>query len=81
VTLDFFDWVDDTVGAPVIQFDYLRGTRTVAADLATLVALVEAGRLHPELDRIRDWTDTAAAIDDLRHRRIRGNLVLTVGTA
>jgi NADPH2:quinone reductase len=37
-----------------------------------------AGRLHPEIGRVADWADTAAALNDLGQRRIRGNAVLTV---
>lgn len=77
VTLDFFDWVDDTAGAPIIQFHYLTSDRPLRRDLATLVDLTARGRLHPELDRVRPVAEAAAAIDDLRQRRIRGNLVLT----
>ena len=52
-------------------------TRTVR-DLAILVRLVAAWRLHPEIGRIADWADTAATLTDLRQRCIGGNAVLTV---
>jgi hypothetical protein len=47
-------------------------------DLATLVRLVEKGRLHPELGRIDDWSATTEVLEDLRDRRIRGNAVLSI---
>ena len=78
VTLDFFAWVDDTVGAPIRQFDYTRSDRTDGEDLATLVRLVDQGRLHPEIGVVRAWDDTADVINDIRGRRLRGNAVLTV---
>jgi NADPH:quinone reductase-like Zn-dependent oxidoreductase len=77
ITVDFFDWVDNTVGAPIVQFDYMRSDRSVAADLATLVRLVAQDRLHPEIGTLLSWDDTAQVIDELRARRVRGNAVLT----
>jgi NADPH:quinone reductase-like Zn-dependent oxidoreductase len=77
VTIDFFDWVDGTAAAPIEQFDYTCGGAD-GPDLATLVALVAAGRLHPEIDGVRPWQQTAAVIADLRGRRVRGNAVLTI---
>lgn len=78
VTLDFFDWIDGTVGAQIRQFDYTRSDRSDGADLATLVRLVAEGRLHPEIGSVRPWTATARVIDDIRGRRLRGNAVLTI---
>jgi NADPH2:quinone reductase len=42
------------------------------------VRLMATGRLHPEVGRIADWSETAVVLDELRDRRIRGNAVLTV---
>lgn len=50
-------------------------------DLAILVRLVAAGRVHPEIGRVADWADTASALTDLRQRRIRGNTVRTISWA
>ena len=77
VTIDFFDWVDGTAAAPIVQFDYTRGGAD-GPDLRTLVALVAAGRLHPEIGSVRPWHHTADSIADLRARRVRGNAVLTL---
>jgi NADPH:quinone reductase-like Zn-dependent oxidoreductase len=78
ITVDFFDWVDNTVGAPIVQFDYMRSDHTVTEDLATLVRLVAQDRLHPEIGTLLTWDHTAQVIDDLRRRLVRGNAVLTL---
>ena len=78
VTLDFFAWVDGTVGAPIRQFDYTRSDRADGEDLAALVGLVQHRRLHPEIGAVRPWDATADVIDDIRGRRLRGNAVLTL---
>jgi len=78
VTLDFFDWIDDTVGAPIVPFDHTRSDRPDAEDLATLVRLVATGRLHPEIGVELPWEHTGRILDDLRGRRLRGNAVLTL---
>jgi NADPH:quinone reductase-like Zn-dependent oxidoreductase len=52
---------------------------TEAEDLATLVRLVAAGRLHPEIGRVDDWSRTGEAITALLNREVRGNIVLTIG--
>ena len=43
--------------------------------------LVDSGRLHPELGFVADWTDTAAALADLRERRVRGKAVLCISNS
>jgi NADPH:quinone reductase len=78
ITVDFFDWVDGTIGAPITQFVHTESDRPQAADLATLVRLVAGGRLHPEIGTRLPWEHTAQVIDDLRGRRLRGNAVLTL---
>lgn len=47
-------------------------------DLATLVDLVAAGRLHPEIGETADWVDTPRVLAAVRDRRVRGNAILTV---
>jgi NADPH:quinone reductase len=59
----FPNWVSDTPDAQ---------------DLATLVRLTAAGRLHAEIGRAADWTETPIVLDELYRRRIRGNAVLTI---
>ena len=60
------------------QFSYWDFPASYGEDLAILVRLAAAGRLHPEIGRIADWADTAAVLTDLRQRRIRGNAILTI---
>lgn len=74
--VDFFEWVDGTAAAPIIQFHYETSDRPLRRDLATLVALCVADKLHPVLDRVRPAAEAAAAIEDLRQRRILGNLTM-----
>jgi NADPH2:quinone reductase len=78
VTIDFFDWIDGTVGAPITPFDHARSDLTDAEDLATLVRMVAAGQLHPAIGTVLPWEQTAQVIDDIRERRLRGNAVLRV---
>ena len=81
VALDFFSFFGGPNEARIRHFDYTRSELSYGRDLATLVRLVADGRLHPEIDEVRDWSRTGEAIADLRGRRIRGNAVLTVGAA
>ena len=69
VTLDFFDWVDGTVGAPIRQFDYTRSDRADGEDLAALVGLVEQGGCIPRsvgsaVGRDRATSSTTSAAGD-----------------
>jgi NADPH:quinone reductase len=77
-TIDFFDWIDGTAGAPVVAFDYQRRDFAEDGDLATLVRLTAAGRLHPEIGALLPWERTPDVIDAIRERRLRGNAVLTL---
>ena len=65
--------------ASIELFIYWRTGASDADDLATLVRLVAAGHLHPEIGLVADWHETADALIALRERRVRGNAVLTVG--
>ncbi|MFD8568828.1 zinc-binding dehydrogenase [Streptomyces sp. NPDC059639] len=79
VALDFFSFFQGPNQARIAHFDYTTSDATYSQDLSVLVRLVAAGRLHPEIGTVRDWTRTADVITDLCGRRIRGNAVLTVG--
>lgn len=79
VTLNFFDFFKGPNQARIMHFDYTTSDATYGQDLAALVRLVAAGRLHPEIGTVRDWRRTPDVITDLRGRNIRGNAVLTVG--
>ena len=60
------------------RFGYQPPGSSDAADLATLVRLVERGDLHPEIGLRQDWACTPAALQALIHRQIRGNAVLMI---
>jgi NADPH:quinone reductase-like Zn-dependent oxidoreductase len=77
-TIDFFDWIDGTAGAPIVAFHYQRPDFADDHDLATLVRLTSAGRLHPEIGALLPWEHTPEVIDAIRQRRLRGNAVLTL---
>ncbi|MER5762507.1 zinc-binding dehydrogenase [Streptomyces sp. NPDC002082] len=79
VRLDFFDFFAGPEGASIRHFHYAGAP--YGEDLATLVRLVDRGRLHPEIGRVDDWERTPRTLVDLRERRIRGKAVLTTGTA
>ena len=76
-TIDFFDWRGGMSGT-IRKFAYFRSDTTDAEDLATLVRLVQAGRLHPEIGVVADWEHTADVIESMVGRSVRGNAVLTV---
>ncbi|SEM48447.1 zinc-binding dehydrogenase [Streptacidiphilus jiangxiensis] len=77
-TLSFFDLLHGPVGATIRHFSYAAEDRPYGEDLAALVRLVAEGRLHPEIGVVRDWSETADVLTDLRERRVRGNAVLTL---
>ncbi|WP_042427624.1 zinc-binding dehydrogenase [Streptacidiphilus anmyonensis] len=77
-TVSFFDLLRGPVSATVRHFSYADDDRPYGTDLATLVRLVAQDRLHPEIGLVRDWSETADILTDLRERRVRGNAVLTL---
>ncbi|GAA2050330.1 zinc-binding dehydrogenase [Catenulispora yoronensis] len=77
-TLNFFDFFAGPESATIRHFHYADSDVSDGEDLATLVRLVATGRLHPEIGEVADWTESAAVLDRLRDRGIRGNAVLTV---
>ena len=77
-TVSFFDLLYGATSATIQHFSYADSPVPYADDLAILVRLVAAGRLHPEIGRIAGWAETGAVLTDLRERRIRGNAVLTI---
>jgi NADPH:quinone reductase-like Zn-dependent oxidoreductase len=78
-TLDFFAVASTAAYATIVPFIYWRGGASDADDLATLVRLVVAGHLHPEIGLQADWRETPDVLVALRERRVRGNAVLTLG--
>ncbi|HJD80784.1 zinc-binding dehydrogenase [Kitasatospora aureofaciens] len=77
-TLDFFDFFAGPESAALRHFHYADSDVPDGEDLATLVRLVAAGRLTPEIGLVAPWERTATTLTDLRDRRIRGKAVLTV---
>ncbi|MEU7003636.1 hypothetical protein [Nonomuraea sp. NPDC046570] len=75
--MNFFDLLTGPENAVIRHFHY--SGAPYGPDLATLLRLVAGGRLHPEIGRNADWSETAEVLIDLRERRIRGNAVLTIG--
>jgi NADPH:quinone reductase len=59
-------------------FAILSHSRSASADLRRLAELVAAGRLDPQIDFVRPWTEAGAAIEALIDRRVAGKAVLRV---
>ncbi|MEU3478080.1 zinc-binding dehydrogenase [Streptomyces sp. NPDC033754] len=77
VTLDFFHLLGGPERVTIQHFHYAGAPYD--SDLSALVRLVGQGRLHPEIGRVADWSETADTLVDLRERRIRGKAVLLTG--
>jgi NADPH:quinone reductase-like Zn-dependent oxidoreductase len=75
-TLDFFSFFAHQTSATIRHFDYTDSDVPDAADLATLVRLIDTDRLHPEIGSVSPWEEASARLTDLRARRIRGKAVL-----
>ena len=74
---DFLDWRGATSGT-LRRFHYAADPTPVADDLAVLVRLTAAGRLHPEIGLDDSWQRAPEAIAALLERRVLGNVVLSV---
>lgn len=59
-------------------FAELAHTRSGSRDLRRLADLIAAGRLDPQIDLVRSWTDAGEAIEALLGRRVAGKAVLTI---
>lgn len=59
-------------------FAILSHSRSASADLRRLGELVAAGRLDPQIDFVRPWTEAGEAIEALIDRRVAGKAVLRV---
>jgi NADPH:quinone reductase-like Zn-dependent oxidoreductase len=77
-TLSFFDILGGPQTVTIRSFAYWDSPVPSGHDLAVLLRLVAAGRLHPEIGRLAGWEDAATTLTDLYQRRIRGNAVLTI---
>jgi NADPH2:quinone reductase len=65
-------------GVTIRHFMYWTQADRDPQDLATLVELVAAGRLHPEIGTTAAWEETPHVLTALRDRNVRGNAVLTL---
>lgn len=74
----FRQFVPDHEGARLQTFAYYTSGPDIGADIASLLALVAAGRLETRVALTLRWTDIAQALDALRQRNISGKAVLTM---
>ncbi len=78
--------------APIDVYDFIghEGARLVSylsyahpvppqSDLQILAGLVAAGRLHPALGLVTDWSQLNEALTAIEKRRLSGKAVLTIG--
>ncbi|ANT53627.1 zinc-binding dehydrogenase [Mesorhizobium amorphae] len=74
----FRQFVPGHEGARLQTFAYYTSGSGIGADIASLLALVAAGRLEPRVALTVPWTDIAQALDALRQRSFSGKAVLTI---
>ncbi|TGQ53239.1 oxidoreductase [Mesorhizobium sp. M1C.F.Ca.ET.193.01.1.1] len=74
----FRQFVPSHEGARLQTFAYYTSGSGVGADIASLLALVAAGRLETRVALTVPWTDIAQALDALRQRSFSGKAVLTM---
>lgn len=75
----FRQFVPGHEGARLQTFAYYTSGSGIGADIASLLALVAAGRLDTRLSLTLPWTDIAQALGALRQRSFSGKAVLTIG--
>ncbi|WP_027056598.1 zinc-binding dehydrogenase [Mesorhizobium erdmanii] len=74
----FRQFVPDHEGARLQTFAYYTSGAGIGADIASLLALVAAGRLETRVALTVPWTDIAQALGALRQRSFSGKAVLTM---
>ncbi|WP_214476147.1 zinc-binding dehydrogenase [Mesorhizobium sp. dw_380] len=74
----FRQFVPGHEGARLQTFAYYTSGAGIGADIASLLALVAAGRLETRVAMTVPWTDIAQALDALRQRSFSGKAVLTM---
>ncbi|HZU66130.1 MAG TPA: zinc-binding dehydrogenase [Ktedonobacteraceae bacterium] len=78
-TISFGDFAGHAGARIQAFFSYLSGPpESFGKDLAVLVALVAAGKLHPQIGSEASWRDVGQVMEALRQRRIRGKAVFRV---
>jgi NADPH2:quinone reductase len=75
---DFFALFAGPIDVTIRSLVYWTEADRDGEDLATLVDLVAAGRLHPEIGERAAWTDSPRVLAAVRDRRVRGKAVLTI---
>jgi NADPH2:quinone reductase len=76
--IGFRQFVPGHEGARLHTFAYYTSGPGIGADIASLLALVAAGRLETRVALTAQWTDIAEALEALRQRSISGKAVLTI---
>lgn len=76
--IGFRQFVPGHEGARLQTFAYYTSGSGIGADIASLLALVAAGRLETRVALNLPWTDIAQALDALRERSFSGKAVLTI---
>ncbi|WP_192252104.1 zinc-binding dehydrogenase [Mesorhizobium silamurunense] len=76
--IGFRQFVPGHEGARLQTFAYYTSGSGIGADIASLLALVAAGRLETRVALTLPWTDIAQALDALRQRSFSGKAVLIV---
>ncbi|MGX7874957.1 zinc-binding dehydrogenase [Mesorhizobium sp. ORM6] len=77
-SVGFRQFVPDHEGARLQTFAYYTSGSGIGADIASLLALIAAGRLETRVALTVPWTDIAQALDALRQRSFSGKAVLTM---
>ncbi|MGX9143347.1 zinc-binding dehydrogenase [Mesorhizobium sp. 128a] len=76
--IGFRQFVPGHEGARLQTFAYYTSGAGIGADIASLLALVAAGRLETRVSLTVPWTDIGQALDALRQRSFSGKAVLTI---
>ncbi|WP_027037736.1 zinc-binding dehydrogenase [Mesorhizobium ciceri] len=76
--IGFRQFVPDHEGARLQTFAYYTSGPGIGEDIASLLALVAAGRLETRVALTVPWTDIAEALNALRQRSFSGKAVLTI---
>ncbi|PZV33755.1 zinc-binding dehydrogenase [Mesorhizobium kowhaii] len=79
--IGFRQFVPGHEGARLQTFAYYTSGSGIGADIASLLALVAAGRLETRVALTVPWTGVAHALDALRQRSFSGKAVLTISSA
>lgn len=76
--LSLSDFYRQAHNARIIGFISVDPVDTRGADLKILADLVAAGQLTPRIGMVRDWSQTAYALEALAKRAFRGKAILTL---